>query len=183
MNLSSRRNQVTALLAVTGLALLSGCGSDSSDGDSADKDSAACAPYSAYQGHEGKTVTIYGSIRDVEQDMLNTAWKEFASCTGIKIQYEGSGEFEAQLQVRVDGGNAPDLAFIPQPGLLATLAKAGKVKAAPADLKALADQNWSKDWLTYGTVNNTSLIAVPLFIACVILLTDYYYGWSRGMLL
>jgi hypothetical protein len=27
------------------------------------------------------------------------------------------------------------------------------------------------------------LIAVPLFIACVILLTDYYYGWSRGMLL
>ena len=161
MNLSSRRNQVTALLAVTGLALLSGCGSDSSDGDSADKDSAACAPYSAYQGHEGKTVTIYGSIRDVEQDMLNTAWKEFASCTGIKIQYEGSGEFEAQLQVRVDGGNAPDLAFIPQPGLLATLAKAGKVKAAPADLKALADQNWSKDWLTYGTVNNT-FYATPL---------------------
>ena len=27
------------------------------------------------------------------------------------------------------------------------------------------------------------LIAVPLFIACAVLLTDHYYGWSRGMLL
>jgi alpha-glucoside transport system substrate-binding protein len=106
-------------------------------------------------------VSIYGSIRDAEQDALNTAWKDFSRCTGITIKYEGSGEFEAQLQVRVDGGNAPDIAFIPQPGLLATLAKAGKTKAAPADVKALAEQGWSKDWLAYGTVNGT-FYAAPL---------------------
>ena len=37
------------------------------------------------------------------------------------VDYEGSKEFEAQLVVRVKSGNPPDIAYIPQPGLLKTL--------------------------------------------------------------
>ncbi|MBN1174806.1 MAG: carbohydrate ABC transporter substrate-binding protein [Micromonosporaceae bacterium] len=157
--ISSTRHRFVAIVAVAGVALAAGCASD--DGNGADKDSAECAPFTAYQGHSGKTVTIYGSIRDAEQDSLNEAWKTFTQCTGIEIQYEGSGEFEAQLQVRVDGGNAPDLAFIPQPGLLATLARGGKVKPAAAEVKTLAEQNWSQDWLAYGMVDG-KFYAAPL---------------------
>ena len=54
-----------------------------------------------------------------------TAYVAFEECTGADIQHEPSGEFEEQLQIRVQGGNAPDIAAIPQPGLIATLAADG----------------------------------------------------------
>jgi alpha-glucoside transport system substrate-binding protein len=57
------------------------------------------------------------------------------------------------LPVRVKGNNAPDLAFIPQPGLLAKLVETGKVKLAPKAVTANVDKYWSKSWKAYGTVN------------------------------
>lgn len=156
---TSRGSRLVAMFAVTSLSLLAAC--SSGGGTSVDKNSAECEPFKAYQGHENTTVTAYGSIRDVEQDLHNKAWDQFVKCTGIKIDYEGNGEFEAQLPIRVDGGNAPDLAFIPQPGLLAKFAKSGKLKPASADAKAEAEKNYSKDWLNYGTVDG-KFYAAPL---------------------
>ena len=72
-----------------------------------------CAPYSAYAGHSGSTVTMFGSILSPESDSLNTSWADFTRCTGITIQYTGSNTFESDLPVKVNGGNAPNLAIIP----------------------------------------------------------------------
>jgi alpha-glucoside transport system substrate-binding protein len=158
----SRRSRVIAAIGVISLALTGAvaCG-DSKSGTKKDKNSAECAPFKDYQGHEGKKVTAYSSIRDTEADKLDQSWKLFEDCTGIDIKHEGSGEFEAQIQVRSDGGNAPDLAFFPQPGLLQRFASAGKLKQAPAATKTVAEKNFSKDWLAYGTVNGT-MFAAPL---------------------
>jgi len=154
MAVFTRPRQAFALASVLGLALAStACVSDS--GTSADPDSEECAPYSDYQGNDGTEVTIYASIRDAEADLLEQSWSEFVDCTGIDIRYEGSGEFEAQLQVRVDGGNPPDIAFIPQPGLLGRFAEAGQLQAASDETKAMAEANYSEDWLAYGTVDGT----------------------------
>ena len=62
---------------------------------------------------------------------LVKAYEAFEKCTGADVEHEGSGEFEAQLKVRIDGGNAPDIAVIPQPGLMADLARQGKLVAEP----------------------------------------------------
>jgi len=154
MAVFTRPRQAFALASVLGLALAStACVSDS--GTSADPESEECAPYSDYQGNDGTEVTIYASIRDAEADLLEQSWSEFVDCTGIDIRYEGSGEFEAQLQVRVDGGNPPDIAFIPQPGLLGRFAEAGQLQAASDETKAMAEANYSEDWLAYGTVDGT----------------------------
>src|SRR4051812_41807496 len=111
-----RRRALSGLVASVGaVVLLASCSMSSSS--SADKDSAGCAPYKKWQVSNDATVSIYSSIRDVEADRLEASWKKFEDCTGITIQHEGSGEFEAQLNVRVKGGTAPDLAFFPQPGL------------------------------------------------------------------
>lgn len=154
MAVFTRPRQAFALASVLGLALAStACVSES--GTSADPDSEECAPYSDYQGNDGTEVTIYASIRDAEADLLEQSWSEFVDCTGIDIRYEGSGEFEAQLQVRVDGGNPPDIAFIPQPGLLGRFAEAGQLQAASDETKTMAEANYSEDWLAYGTVDGT----------------------------
>ena len=77
-----------------------------------------CAKYQAYAGHAGTKVTMFASIISPESDSLQKSWADFSQCTGIKVSYEGSNDFESQLPVRVTGGNAPDLAVVPQPGLL-----------------------------------------------------------------
>ncbi|MGC5020533.1 ABC transporter substrate-binding protein [Micromonospora sp. DT47] len=157
----AKSRQALAIAGVLGLALgATACGTGD-DKKSGKASSPECAAYEKYQGQDGKKVSIYASIRDAEADLLEQSWKQFTDCTGIKIDYEGNAEFEAQLPVRVDGGNAPDLAFVPQPGLVKRFADAGKLKSLGADTKAMAEQNLPADWLKYGTVNGT-LYGVPL---------------------
>jgi alpha-glucoside transport system substrate-binding protein len=55
----------------------------------------------------------------------------------------------------VTGGDAPDIAIVPQPGLLKSLVETGKVKAAPDGVSKAVDANWSKDWKNYGTIDGT----------------------------
>lgn len=153
MAVFTRPSQAIALASAVGLALTAtACSSDGGDSDS---DSTECAAYQDYQGHDGTEVSIYASIRDAEADLLEESWSQFVDCTGIDINYEGSAEFEAQLQVRVDGGNPPDVAFVPQPGLLQRFAEGGQLKAASDDTKAMAEEHYSPDWLAYSTVGGT----------------------------
>ncbi|GAB4106137.1 ABC transporter substrate-binding protein [Micromonospora taraxaci] len=161
MAVFTRPRQAFVIAGVLGLAFSATACGTGGDKKSSNAGSAECAAYDKYEGHDGKKVSIYASIRDAEADLLERSWSQFTDCTGIEIAYEGSGEFEAQLPVRVDGGNAPDIAFVPQPGLVKRFADAGKLKSLSADTKALAEQNMPADWLKYGTVNGT-LYGVPL---------------------
>jgi alpha-glucoside transport system substrate-binding protein len=154
--MSDHRRLARVLPAALILALVTACGGDP---DTASPEG-ACAPFAPYQGHEGTTVTIFSPVRDVESDNLARAWEQFESCTGIDIAYEGSDTFEVELPRRVAAGSPPDLAFLPQPGLIEQMARAGSIKPAPPPVKANAERWWSPDWLRYGTVDGT-LYAVP----------------------
>jgi len=162
MAVLSRRRRAFALAGAAALAIaVSGCGNNNSGGGSSDTTSAECQPYAAYKVSSKKTVSVYATIRDIEADRLHQSWAQFEKCTNIKIDYEGTGEFETQIKVRVDGGNAPDLAVFPQPGLMATFVKQGKVKPAPKSVQDQVNKNWSKDWSKYSTINGT-LYGAPL---------------------
>src|SRR5690625_2045284 len=106
----------TATGALALVAAACGAPEDEGEGRGEVPDAAQdCANYEDYGSFDGETVTIFGSIRDTEADEMEEAWSFFEECTGITIEYEGSGEFEADMKVRVDGGNAPDIALFPQP--------------------------------------------------------------------
>ncbi|MEV0532167.1 ABC transporter substrate-binding protein [Kitasatospora sp. NPDC050463] len=162
---SARSRRLAAVPAVlAALALTAACSnSSSSDGGSGGGGGTLagdCAKYQPYAGHSGSTVTVFASILSPESDNLEKSWAEFAKCTGIKISYEGSNDFESQLPVRVSGGNAPDFAIIPQPGLLAQMVRSGKVAKPPAQTVA-NQEKWSPVWKTYGSVNGT-FYAAPM---------------------
>ena len=53
---------------------------------------------------------------DEEARRFEEAIKPFEERTGIKVVYEGSKDFETLISVRVEGGNPPDIAGLPQPG-------------------------------------------------------------------
>ncbi|MCW2496205.1 ABC transporter substrate-binding protein [Jatrophihabitans sp.] len=153
-----------AAIGTAALLTVTACSSSKGGGGSQSKTtatvSAACAPYKDYLGHSGKTVTMFGSILSPESDSLNKSWAAFEKCTGIKISYTGSNDFESQLPVQVQGGSAPNLAIIPQPGLLAQMVKTGQVKAPPAGTVA-NEANWNAAWKSYGSVNGT-FYAAPM---------------------
>ncbi|MFE2724306.1 ABC transporter substrate-binding protein [Kitasatospora sp. NPDC059327] len=159
---SRRLAVVPAVLAA--LALTAACSNSSSSGGGSggggETLAGDCAKYQPYAGHSGSTVTIFASILSPESDNLEKSWAEFSKCTGIKISYEGSNDFESQLPVRVTGGNAPDFAIIPQPGLLAQMVKSGKVAKPPAQTVA-NQEKWSPVWKSYGSVNGT-FYAAPM---------------------
>ena len=64
-------------------------------------------------------VTIFGAFVDEDARRFQASMAPFTERTGIEVQYEGSGDFETLILVRVEGGNAPDVAAFTQPGLLA----------------------------------------------------------------
>jgi alpha-glucoside transport system substrate-binding protein len=165
---ANRRVSRGMMLLAPAVALATAVAGCSNSSDSGKSGSGAvptltgdCAAYQAYAGHAGTKVTMFSGIVSPESDSLQKSWAQFSTCTGITIVYEGSNDFESQLTVRVSGGNAPDLAPIPQPGLLATMVKTGKVAKPPAQTAANEDKYWSKIWKSYATVNGT-FYAAPM---------------------
>lgn len=141
------------LLSVAGLGIaglaIAGC-SDTEGGD---------GPGDA--GEADGVVTIYGTIVDTEAELLQQSWADWEKENNITIEYEGTKEFEAQIAVRAAGGNAPDLAITPQPGLVSDLAKQGYLQKAPEGVEANVDKYWSEDWKNYATTDGT-LYGAPL---------------------
>jgi alpha-glucoside transport system substrate-binding protein len=101
----------------------------------------------------GKSVTVYTSIVGEEATNLQKSWKDFTDCTGATITYNGDKNFEQQVVVQAKSGNPPDIAFVPQPGLLQTLVSTGTTVEAPAQVAANVDKYWDPGWKTYATVN------------------------------
>jgi alpha-glucoside transport system substrate-binding protein len=155
-----RRRGTAAVVGALGMTLaLTACGVGGSSGSSSNgsagpaNNDPTCEAYKEYGTFSGKTVSLFTSILAPEDAQHKKSYEEFEKCTGIKIKYEGSSDFEAALKVRTAGGNAPDIAYVPQPGLLATLVKQGVVKPAPKAVEDKVDKNWSADWKKYGTVD------------------------------
>ena len=145
----SQRSRLLAPLAFVGVAAfaLAGC-AEGGSGDSGDG--------------EGKTtVRISGGITGIEADDLNESFAAFTEDTGITVEYTGDKSFEGNIVTKVTGGDAPDIAIVPQPGLLKTLVDTGKVKAAPEGVETAVDENWSEDWKKYGTFDDT-FYAAPM---------------------
>ncbi len=170
---TTRRTRSAAALAA-GLGVLvavSGCasqeqagvggGGESTAGAEAASSEIDCEQFEQFGDTDGAEVEVYTTIVDPESQSFIDAFGPFTECTGIEINYNGSRQFEAQLPVRVQSGNAPDIAFLPQPGLLAQMVSTGAVVEPPQAVVDNVDQFFSEDWKNYGTVDGT-FYAAPL---------------------
>lgn len=150
---------------VTALALAGCAGDDLGGGSNGGGDAGSgdmdCSAYEQYGTFEGEQVTISSTISDQEGDQLVESWADFVSCTGITIEHNGTNEFESQIFVQVEGGNAPDLAIFPQPGLMQRMHANDHLVAAGDDVVATAEENITEDWLSYGKLDGTQY-GVPI---------------------
>ncbi|HEY3011062.1 MAG TPA: ABC transporter substrate-binding protein [Micromonosporaceae bacterium] len=162
MSLHRSRALAVALAGALGVTFsVAACGGGGDNNTGGGTGNVNCDDYKQYGDLKGKTVSIYTGIVTPEDTPQINSYKPFEQCTGATIKYEGDKAFETQVLVRAKAGNPPDLAIVPQPGLLTQLVGTGKAKPAPQEVAANVDKWWGKEWKTYGTVNNT-FYAAPL---------------------
>ncbi|GEN80436.1 ABC transporter substrate-binding protein [Actinotalea fermentans] len=172
MRSNTRRNRAIAVVGGLSLALtLAACTAPPDDedeptagGDDGGSEVAeGCEAFADYGDLSGTTVTVYTSITSPEDQPHIDSYKPFEECTGATIEYEGSREFEAQLPVRIQAGDPPDIAYIPQPGLLATIVRDNPDAVVPVGEMAEAnvDEYYDPAWKGYGSIDGT-YYATPL---------------------
>lgn len=108
------------------------------------------------QGNENKkTLVILGSLTGVGQEIVEEAFAPFTAETGIEVVYEGTDAFATVLPIRVEGGDVPDLAIFPQPGLMRDLAREGVLTPLGSfmDLDTLSEA-FGPDWVELGAVDD-----------------------------
>jgi alpha-glucoside transport system substrate-binding protein len=71
----------------------------------------------------------------------------------IKVKYNSAGrQLATILSTAVQGGNPPDVALLPQPGLMRDFIERGALKPITFARGPIA-RSWSRGWLDLGTVN------------------------------
>ncbi|MFC5381100.1 ABC transporter substrate-binding protein [Aquipuribacter nitratireducens] len=169
-----RLTKRAAAVAGTGVAvsmLLAACGADAIEDQSAGGDASAgggdaaagdlpeidCAPYEEFGDLSGTSVSWYTPVRAPDDADYITWVGLFEECTGVTVNYEGSAEFEAQLLVRIQSGQAPDVAMLPQPGLAASIITDNPGLAVEPPEAAVANfrEYYNQAWEQYGTVDGT----------------------------
>jgi alpha-glucoside transport system substrate-binding protein len=87
------------------------------------------------QQYKGKEVHIFSPVRDSETEKVATqlrdAYAPLEACTGVKVVFDGTDQFETEVKVRVESGNPPDLIDFPQPGGFLGLVAKGQLMPFP----------------------------------------------------
>ncbi|MBP6016889.1 MAG: carbohydrate ABC transporter substrate-binding protein [Candidatus Promineofilum sp.] len=107
--------------------------------------------------YAGTVVTVDGPFADADTVKFEQSVAAFEEATGIDVQYIGGKEFEGSIGVRVEAGDAPDIADFPQPGLLATFVRQGYVVDPTTFIsEEWLTQQYNQSWLDMATINGQS---------------------------
>jgi len=100
-------------------------------------------------GGEGGTVSMIGVWSGDEEGSFKSILQPFLDECNISLEYEGTRDL-AVYSTRIEGGNPPDIAGLPNPGLLA------EFKDYMAPLGGVIDlDQYSPAWQSLGSVEGT----------------------------
>ena len=150
---SRRWWRLLSLLAVLAL-VAAGCGDDGDDtggGDGGGGDGGGGGGELA-----GQTVEVAAVWSGAEQEAFEQVLAEFEDRTGATTTFTSTGDDIATVVGnRIEGGSPPDVALLPQPGLMNDLVEQGALQPIEEIAGAEVDENYSEDWRTLGSVDDT----------------------------
>jgi alpha-glucoside transport system substrate-binding protein len=126
-------------MAVIGGLILAACGTSN-------------APTSSSSA-TGGSVSLWAEWSSNEQNAFQGALQPFNTQTGTTVNYASKGSnIDTVLEAAVSGGAPPDVALIPDPGTLKTLAQQGSIKDLTGVLGGLTS-NYGSAWNTLASYN------------------------------
>ena len=116
---------------------------------------------------DGQTLKIFGPWRGEDQVLVENMLAYFTAASGVKVEYSSSENYEQQIVIDTEAGSPPDIAILPQPGLIADLVKKGFVAPLGDDTQAWLADNYAagESWVGLGSYAGadgaTALYAFP----------------------
>jgi ABC-type glycerol-3-phosphate transport system substrate-binding protein len=166
------RRALSAAAACAVVALVAACGGGGNNNTGAGGTSGAATPTTgatsapatggasgtpggaALPDLKGQSLTVMGEWGGNEQKNFQKVLAAFEDATGAKITYQSAGdEIATKIGTAVAGGNPPDVALLPQPGVIQGLVNQGAAKPLPDAIGGLVDQHFAPGWKDLGTFN------------------------------
>ncbi|GAB4512943.1 MAG: ABC transporter substrate-binding protein [Anaerolineae bacterium] len=104
----------------------------------------------------GQELEIFGPWVDTDQELFESIIAYFEAATGADVVYSGSGGFEQEIVIQIEGGSPPNIAVFPQPGLAADLAGQGALVPLGGEVADYVLNNYAagQSWVDLGTYEN-----------------------------
>ena len=142
MGLLLRRQRALVVMAAV-VMVATACGSS---GD----DEARGQPL---RGHQLEVAAVWAGE---EQVNFEKVLRRFEARTGADVRFTSTGrDIASALAARLQGGDPPDVAILPQPGLLAELARRRLLQPIESIAGTLVDANYASVWRDLGSVDGT----------------------------
>jgi alpha-glucoside transport system substrate-binding protein len=103
-----------------------------------------------------EVLAVWGSTEQDSFLAMVAPWQQ----TGGKVNFTGTRDLNAVLQTRIQAGNPPDMAILPNPGAVKAYSSSLKPVGPMLNMTTI-NQQYSSDWLGTGTVNG-NLLAIPI---------------------
>lgn len=142
--MSKRRTALIALLAVFALFVTACAGGEPGGGESTTEDEGG-----------GGEISVVAVWTGSEQESFQAVLDAFSEDSGVEVRYQSSEDLGTFLGTQIEGGDPPDVAMIPQPGLIQDLAADGSLVEVGEDAQAALDENYPPYWQELGTVDGT----------------------------
>jgi alpha-glucoside transport system substrate-binding protein len=116
---------------------------------------------------KGETLTIFGPWRGDDETLVQSVLDYFREATGADVKYSSSENYEQQIVIDTQAGSPPNIAVLPQPGLLADLASKGLLVPLDDATKDFVKTNYGAgdSWVSLGSYKDkdgqTKFFAFP----------------------
>ena len=141
------------LLAILAL-LAAACGNGGDDGGQAGGGGPDAEDVLGDVDLAGAEVEVAGVWTGSEQEAFRAVLDAFEEQTGASVTYTSTGDdIAAALGPRISGGSPPDVAMLPQPGLLRDYAEEDVLQPIEDIVGETVDANYAPIWRELGTVD------------------------------
>jgi alpha-glucoside transport system substrate-binding protein len=140
-------------LAATLALLAAACGGSSNNSGGGTSPGSS----SGGQALKGQTLDVVAVWTGAEQANFQKVLDAFEQKTGAKVTFASSGnsDLATLIGTRIKGGKPPDVAILPNPGLMKDLVGQNALKPIDDVAGSLVDANYAPVWRQLGTVNGT----------------------------
>ncbi|MFD6289328.1 ABC transporter substrate-binding protein [Streptomyces sp. NPDC060205] len=148
---SGAARAAAAVVAGAMALTLTACGGDDDKKDDGGDNGSGAASSVQLPKLDGQKLEVAAVWTGPEQDNFTAVLDEFEKRTGAEVSYVPTGNNTSTfLGTKIEGGKPPNVAFLPQVGVLHQFAEKGWVKPMGAEAKAQLDKNFSKGWQDLG---------------------------------
>jgi len=142
-----QRSHLLAISAVSGVLLAACGGGGGSTGSSSSSSSTSSQKI-------GGSVTVWATWSGTEQKDFQSVLDDFNAKTGVTGQFQSKGDtLPTILNTAIAGGSPPDVAVLPQPGLLHDLVAKGALKPLDSVAGNIMSSQYASVWKDLATDN------------------------------